>query len=310
MSTAWMLLSGSIFTFITGIFYIVNGRKARDTVKRVDSWFEQGKKAERKSFVLLIGDKFDSSELSESLQKKLVQADLALKPSEYSGIYILLLALLTFINVFILGLYVFIGFLFAYVIVALGSKFFLNSRKGKRMDTFNEQLPEICRMMSNGIKAGQTIPQAMEMVGRDVKEPSKNEFQQMDYQLKLGDSLEYVMNGFRERVPSNDITIFVSTILIQQRVGGNLAEVLSTMAETLEERSRVHKEIRTVTAESRSIAYILIFMPFLMAMMMNLFIKGFLNVLFTPFGMILSTIFAGIVSIAFFIIKRITNIRV
>ncbi|WP_391560800.1 type II secretion system F family protein [Robertmurraya sp.] len=310
MSTAWMLLSGSIFTFITGIFYIVNGRKARDTVKRVDSWFEQEKKAERKSFVLLIGDKFDSSELSESLQKKLVQADLALKPSEYSGIYILLLALLTFINVFILGLYVFIGFLFAYVIVALGSKFFLNSRKGKRMDTFNEQLPEICRMMSNGIKAGQTIPQAMEMVGRDVKEPSKNEFQQMDYQLKLGDSLEYVMNGFRERVPSNDITIFVSTILIQQRVGGNLAEVLSTMAETLEERSRVHKEIRTVTAESRSIAYILIFMPFLMAMMMNLFIKGFLNVLFTPFGMILSAVFAGIVSIAFFIIKRITNIRV
>ncbi len=310
MSTAWMLLSGSIFTFFTGIFYIINGRKARDTVKRVDSWFEQEKKAERKSFVLLIGDKFDSSELSESLQKKLVQADLKLKPSEYTGIYILLLALLTFINVFILGLYVFIGFLFAYVIVALGSKFFLNSRKGKRMDTFNEQLPEICRMMSNGIKAGQTIPQAMEMVGRDVKEPSKNEFQQMDYQLKLGDSLEYVMNGFRERVPSNDITIFVSTILIQQRVGGNLAEVLSTMAETLEERSRVHKEIRTVTAESRSIAYILIFMPFLMAMMMNLFIKGFLNVLFTPFGMILSAIFAGIVSIAFFIIKRITNIRV
>ncbi len=310
MSTAWMLLSGSIFTFITGIFYIVNGRKARDTVKRVDSWFEQEKKADRKSFVLLIGDKFDSSELSESLQKKLVQADLKLKPSEYTGIYILLLALLTFINVFILGLYVFIGFLFAYAIVAIGSKFFLNSRKGKRMDTFNEQLPEICRMMSNCIKAGQTIPQAMEMVGRDVKEPSKNEFQQMDYQLKLGDSLEYVMNGFRERVPSNDMTIFVSTILIQQRVGGNLAEVLSTMAETLEERSRVHKEIRTVTAESRSIAYILIFMPFLMAMMMNLFIKGFLNVLFTPFGMILSAIFAGIVSIAFFIIKRITNIRV
>lgn len=305
-----MLLSGSIFTFITGIFYIVNGRKARDTVKRVDSWFEQEKKADRKSFVLLIGDKFDSSELSESLQKKLVQADLKLKPSEYTGIYILLLALLTFINVFILGLYVFIGFLFAYAIVAIGSKFFLNSRKGKRMDTFNEQLPEICRMMSNCIKAGQTIPQAMEMVGRDVKEPSKNEFQQMDYQLKLGDSLEYVMNGFRERVPSNDMTIFVSTILIQQRVGGNLAEVLSTMAETLEERSRVHKEIRTVTAESRSIAYILIFMPFLMAMMMNLFIKGFLNVLFTPFGMILSAIFAGIVSIAFFIIKRITNIRV
>ncbi|MDZ5474427.1 type II secretion system F family protein [Bacillus sp. 31A1R] len=310
MSLAWALLSGSIFTFFTGLFFIFSSKATRGTYKRVDKWFDREKKSERKSFVLLFGDKFDSSELSESLQKKLIQGDIQLKPSEYMGIYILLLALLTFINVVILGLYIFMGFLFAYLIVSLGSKFYLNSRKDKRTENFNRQLPEICRMMSNGIKAGQTIPQAIEMVGRDVKEPSKLEFQNMDYQLKLGDSLEYVMTQFRERVLSNDINIFVSTILIQQRVGGNLAEVLSNMAETLEERSRVHKEIKTITAESRSIAYILIFMPFLMAMMMNLFIKGFLNVLFTPFGMIIFAVFSVIVFCAFMIIKRITTIRV
>lgn len=82
------------------------------------------------------------------------------------------------------------------------------------------------------------------------------------------------------------------------------------MAETLEERSRVHKEIQTVTAESRSIAYILVVMPFLMAMMMNLFIKGFLNVLFTPFGLLLFLAFSSLVFFAFILIKRITNIRV
>ncbi|MDQ0157126.1 type II secretion system F family protein [Robertmurraya andreesenii] len=310
MNASWMALTGSIFTMIAGIYYMVQGSRTRRAYKEINHWFEKKKQQERKSFVLLIGDKFDDSELAETLKKKLVQGDIPLKPSEYMGIYILLLAALTFVNVVFLGLYFLMSLLFAYLIVAVGSKLYLNSRKNKRTESFNGQLPEVCRMMANGIKAGQTIPQAIEMVGRDIKAPSKLEFQQMDYQLKLGDSLDQVMNEFRERVSSNDIKIFVSTILIQQRVGGNLAEVLTNMAETLEERSRVHKEIHTITAESRSIAYILMFMPFLMAMMMNLFIKGFLNVLFTPFGMLVFAGFSAMVFVAFIIIKRITTIRV
>ncbi|RYI25290.1 hypothetical protein EVU96_24395 [Bacillus infantis] len=310
MNPAFLLLAAAIFTFLIGLFYIFAGRGTRETVKRVDGWFDVDRKAERKSFILLVGDKYDRSELAEELSRKLDRADISLKPSEYMGIYIFLLALLTFVNHFVLGLYMLMAILFAYLIVSLGSRFYLNSRKNKRTDSFNKQLPEVCRMMSNGIKAGQTIPQAIEMVGRDMKDPSGTEFQRMDYQFKLGDSLETVMNEFRARVASNDINIFVSTILIQQRVGGNLAEVLSSMAETLEERSRVHKEIQTVTAESRSIAYILAVMPFLMAMMMNLFIKGFLNVLFTPLGLLLFLGFSSLVFMAFIIIRRITNIRV
>ncbi|WP_102349122.1 type II secretion system F family protein [Bacillus sp. Marseille-P3661] len=310
MNLAWALLTASIFTACMGCFFLFKGKSTRAAYKRADQWFDHEKTKERKSFVLVFGDKFDSSDISESLRKKLIQGDIALKPSEYMGIYILLLGLLTFFNIVVLGLLFLMGFLFAYVIVYFGSKFYLSSRKDKRTESFNKQLPEICRMMSNGIKAGQTIPQAIEMVGRDVKEPSKLEFKNMDYQLKLGDSLEYVMTEFKERVSSSDINIFVSTILIQQRVGGNLAEVLSNMAETLEERSRVHKEIKTVTAESRSIAYILVFMPFLMAMMMNLFIKGFLNVLFKPLGMLVFAVFSAIVFGAFLLIKRITDIRV
>lgn len=276
----------------------------------MDNWFDRENEFERKSFVLLIGDKYDSSELASELKKKLIQGNITLKPSEYMGIYILLLALFTFMNHFLFGLFLLMSVLVSYLIVSIGSRFYLNSRRNKRTESFNKQLPEICRMMSNGIKAGQTIPQAIEMVGRDMKDPSQSEFRKMNYQFKLGDSLEMVLNQFRERVSSNDINIFVSTILIQQKVGGNLAEVLSSMAETLEERSRVHKEIQTVTAESRSIAYILVAMPFLMVLMMNLFIKGFLNVLFTPFGLLIFAGFSVIVFFAFFIIKRLSDIRV
>ncbi|MEH7346247.1 type II secretion system F family protein [Bacillus sp. JJ1532] len=310
MSLAWGLLTGSIFSFLAGVFFILSSRKTRNSYKRMDNWFDREKEFERKSFVLLIGDKYDSSELASELKKKLIQGNITLKPSEYMGIYILLLALFTFMNHFLFGLFLLMSVLVSYLIVSIGSRFYLNSRRNKRTESFNKQLPEICRMMSNGIKAGQTIPQAIEMVGRDMKDPSQSEFRKMNYQFKLGDSLEMVLNQFRERVSSNDINIFVSTILIQQKVGGNLAEVLSSMAETLEERSRVHKEIQTVTAESRSIAYILVAMPFLMVLMMNLFIKGFLNVLFTPFGLLIFAGFSMIVFFAFFIIKRLSDIRV
>jgi tight adherence protein B len=111
-------------------------------------------------------------------------------------------------------------------------------------------------------------------------------------------------------VLSKDLNIFVSTILIQRKVGGNLTEVLSLMAQTLEERARVNKEVDTVTAESKFVAYILPIMPLMMAMMMNLFIPGFLNPLFTPLGLILLAVFLAMQLFAFMLIKKVTKIRV
>jgi tight adherence protein B len=165
-------------------------------------------------------------------------------------------------------------------------------------------------MMSNAIKAGLTIPQGIELVGRDIKAPAGPEFLMMDQQLRLGDDFEEVMDRFRDRVVSKDLNIFVSTILIQRKVGGNLTEVLSMMAQTLEERARVNKEVDTVTAESKFIAYILPIMPLMMAMMMNLFIPGFLNPLFTPLGLILLAVFLAMQLFAFMLIKKVTKIRV
>lgn len=310
MSWTLPLLTLTIFTFCISIYYLAKSKEQKNAKKRADDWFDVELEKERRSVVLLLGGFFDRSELSQDLHNKLKQANLTLMPSEYMGIYILLIALLTFVNKFVLGLYFMMAILIAYLIVMGSSKAFLSTRKNKRTESFNNQLPEICRTMSNGIKAGQTIPQAIEMVAHSVKAPNGPEFQRFNQRIKLGDSVEKVFNEFREHVPSNDVSIFVSTILIQQKVGGNLSQVLSNMAETLEERSRVHKEISTVTAESRSIAYILVIMPFLMALMMNLFIKGFLNVLFTPFGLILFVIFTAIVLCGFVLIRRITDIRV
>jgi tight adherence protein B len=310
MILAWAALSFSFFSFLLAIYFIKRSSDSKQVKKHVGAWFESDKKKERSSFILGIGDKYDNSELAEDLKRKLVQAHIQLKPSEYAGISILLFFFIWFVNHFILSLVFPLDASLSYFLVWLGSKFLLKSRQNKRSESFNKQLPNICRLMSNSVKAGLTIPQGIEMIGQEVKAPAGPEFKRINHQLSLGDDFEEVMSELRERFDSKDLNIFVSTLLIQRKVGGNLAEVLSLMAQTLEERSRVSKEIDTVTAEAKFIAYILPVMPIMMAMMMNLFIPGFLNPLFTPFGLILLAIFLGMQFIAFLLIKKITRIRV
>lgn len=310
MNMVPLSMSAALFSFFLFIYYTAQASRMKKTRKRVEDWFDKERERERKSVILVVGDKYDQSELAESLQKKLIQADLKLKPSEYVGICLLLFVALLFVGHVLFKLLFIVNITLAYFIVWLGSKMYLKSQQNKRTEAFNKQLPEICRMMSNTVKAGLTIPQGIEMAANELKAPAGPEFQMMAHQLRLGDDFEEVINQFRERFASKELDIFVSTVLIQRRVGGNLAEVLSLMAGTLEERARVNKEVDTVTAEAKFIAFILPIMPLMMAMMMNLFIEGFLNPLFSTWGLVLLIIFLGMQFLAFIIIRQITKIRV
>lgn len=307
-----IILTGSatFFSLFISIYYFLNYKNANKANKKIEKWFNTELNQERKSSIILIGDKYDQSELAEDLKKKLIQADIQLKPSEYFGICILLFGAFLFVGHFMFKLIFIINITLAYLIIWFGSKLFLKSRQNQLTEKLNRQLPEVCRMMSNTMKAGLTIPQGIEMVGEEIKAPIGPEFNGMVQQLRLGTNFEDVMNQLRERFASKELNIFVSTIIIQHRVGGNLAEVLSIMADTLEERARVNKEVDTVTAEARFIALILPIMPLMMALMMNLFIEGFLNPLFTKWGLVLLTIFIGMQFLAFLVIRKITTIRV
>lgn len=309
MIKIWLSIIGLFLSTALSIYYIVKVFQQKSTNKRYEAWFEHHNQ-ERKSFILLIGDKFDDSELAEELSKKLIRANITLKPSEYIGLSSLVFFVLWFVNSRFLALFFPLDIILAYFLVWLGSRLFLQSRQDRLSEEMNKQLPEICRMIANAVKAGLTIPQSIEMVSQEMKAPAKPEFQRMHQQLQLGDDLEEVMSRFRNRIASDELDIFISTILIQQRVGGNLSEVLALMANTIEERMRIHKEVQTVTAEAKFVSTILPLLPIFMAMMMNMFIPGFLNPLFTPIGFILLGIFAGFQFLAFIIIKRLSTIKV
>ncbi|WP_078595335.1 type II secretion system F family protein [Evansella clarkii] len=310
MNPAVISLSATFFAFSVFLYYYVMGKQAKKSIKRVNSWFHTEEEKKRKSFIYLFGDRFDSSEISEALRKKLMQANLPIKASEYAAVCILIFAVLWFVCHFLLQLLFPLDMVLAYIFVWAGSKIYLNSRKDKRAADFNKQLPEICRMMSNTVKAGMTLHQGVELVAKELPAPAGEEFNELNQELNLGDSFDEAMGRLSQKIASEELKIFVNTISIQRRVGGNLAEVLSIMADTLEERERVNKEINTLTAEAKYIAFLLPILPVFMVIMMNVVIPGFLNPLFTPLGLILIVIFAALQLFAFFLIKKITRIRV
>lgn len=265
---------------------------------------------DRHSILLRAGDRFDHSSMADTLTLRLQQADLKIKPSEFMLIFLLVFFGMWALNNRLLQLMFPLDLLVAFAFVYFGSKFLLSSRKNKRLEKLNAQLPEICRLMSNSLKAGLTIQQGLQNCAKDLKEPAKVDFDAMVKELEMGEDLEAVLERFRDKVQSSDVNIFVGTLLIQKQVGGNLGEILDMMAQTLESRARAFKEVRAATAEGKSIAYILPIMPIIMCVFMSFIIPGFLNPLFTMYGLILLAIVGGLIFSGLLIVKRLTNIKV
>jgi len=126
---------------------------------------------------------------------------------------------------------------------------------------FNEQLPDTLTLMSNGLKAGYSFLQAIELVGREALPPICDEFRRISHEISVGVPVEDAMEAFGERVRSMDVDLMVTAVLIQREVGGALAEILDTIAEVIRERLRIQGEIRTLTTQGRITGYLLALMP-------------------------------------------------
>lgn len=153
LSMVATLLSGAV-----AIFFLWKSKEASKTNKRVSEWFDT-EEGGRRSFLYIIGDRYDQSELSENLRSKILKANINIKASEYMAICIAVFAGLWAFSNFVLQLLFPLDLAFSYAIVWIGSKVILKSLSNKRSTELNRQLPEICRMMSKTMKAGLTLTQ-------------------------------------------------------------------------------------------------------------------------------------------------------
>jgi len=197
-------------------------------------------------------------------------------------------------------------------------RFWLARRKAGRLNAFNKALPDTITLIANALRAGSSFLQAIELVVRESRPPISTEFARVIREVNLGLPFDQALDNMVRRVRSDDLELMATAISIQHQVGGNLAEILDSIAYTIRERVRIKGEIRTLTAQQRMSGYVVGFLPIGLAGFLFIAAPGFMQPMFSnppeilglPAGVVL-LIFGGFMMfMGFMFIRRIVDIEV
>lgn len=308
MTTA-AIAGGAVLLLIIGIYYLLGYRKEKkEWRKKTHQFYLEGEK--RKSVIVLWGSKFDETETAKEMEVKLQDANIPFTPSEFCGALIVSYMGILFVLVNFFNVPTLIAVVLSLLLLEAGRRMLFKIRKDRRRQILVDQLPDICRLLANSTRAGMTLNQGIQLVAKEMAEPAKSEFKNLAHELSLGIDFGSAIRTLERRIDNKEFHLFTATLLIQKRAGGNLYAVLDEMSQTLDERKLLKQEIKTMTAEHKYIAYIVPIIPIFLVLMMNNVVDGFLDALFSGIGLILFVIFAAGTVATFFIINKITNIRV
>ncbi len=154
------------------------------------------------------------------------------------------------------------------VLAAFGPRFWLKRKKEKRISAFQRQLPDVLSLLVGSLRAGYGLIQAMQLVAQEMPSPSKDEYSRVVNETSLGYSLQEALAHLVERMESEDLLMVTTAINIQNEVGGNLGNILDSIAGTIRDRVKLQGDIRTMTGMQRGTGYMLAAMPFLVAVLL------------------------------------------
>ncbi len=166
---------------------------------------------------------------------------------------------------------------FAALLASLTPLVLLRMKRAKRVSEFQEQLPDAIDMLVSSMKAGYSFQAAMRFIGEEVPTPLGPEFFRFYEEQRLGMEVRTALLALQARVPSMDLKMLVTAILIQRETGGNLSEVLEKISFLMRQRVALKGEIETLTAESKLSARILSALPLVVFLMVSAINPGFLQ---------------------------------
>jgi tight adherence protein B len=264
----------------------------------------------------------EQRDFGANLARDIARADLKLKPGEFMGIWAATVLAVPFVFLILSVVLAPLGTPIALLIgAAIGfflPRMWLGRRRASRLNAFNKQLPDTITLIANALRAGSSFLQAIEMVVREAQPPITVEFGRVVREVNLGLAFDVALENMVRRVRSDDLELMATAITIQHQVGGNLAEILDSIAFTIRERVRIKGEIRTLTAQQRMTGYVVAGMPIGLMVLMMVIAPTFMNPMFDnppgimglPAGMIVLAIGGVLMFIGFIAIRRIVAIEV
>ena len=190
-------------------------------------------------------------------------------------------------------------------------RLYVQLRRSRRQRSFEDQLPDVLTMLVGGLRAGYGLLHSLDIVIQEMPPPASEEFRRVVQEVGLGLPLDRALANLVRRMESDDLDLIVTAINIQHEVGGNLATILETISSTIRERMRIHREIKTITAQQRLSGYVLAFIPFALAGVLFVINPTYMVRLFQPGFMLCIPIAAVLfVALGFMIIRKIVSIEV
>lgn len=224
------------------------------------------------------GKKLQGIPRAKTLEILLQQAGLPLLPSEFI-LLLLLFAAVSGLVTFLLSLSLSYGVTAFFSGILIGF-IYLKWLIQRRTSAISTQLGDALTMLSNALRSGFSFLQSLDLIAKELGDPLSSECHTVLAEMKLGADLESALQNMHRRVDSDDLGLVITAILIHRQVGGNLAQILDTISETIHDRIRIKREIYTLTAQGRLSGWVLACLPFGLAAMIAVFSPGYFQPLF------------------------------
>jgi tight adherence protein B len=213
-----------------------------------------------------------------------------------------LLALMVFESLWIAA----IGF----VLAGIAPYFFVRWKKRRRIRKLEMQLPDAIDLIARAVRAGHPLSAGLGMAAEEAPEPLASEFRITFEEQRFGLPFEEALLGLGDRIEIMDVRIFLTAILVQREVGGNLSEILETIAETMRARFNLRRQVRVYTAQGRLSGYTLAALPIFVGLVISVINPGYMHTLFhEDVGRLLLLAALTMQLMGFLWIRKIVDIR-
>ncbi len=247
-------------------------------------------------------------QLGSVIYKELQSADISMRPEEFLLIWILLI----FLPGSLVGM--FIGnVVISMALIAAGLALpivYIKVKQKQRVKHFEEQLSDSLMICCSCLRSGLSFTQAMETIAHDMDAPISTEFALTIKEMNMGYSMDEALENLAKRIKSKYVELMVSAVLVQRQTGGNLSRILENISDTIKEKMKLQKQLKTATASGKTSGIIVGVMPLIILGMFSLVNYDFVRVLFEETrGNIVLAVAAGLEIMAFAAVKKITTIK-
>jgi len=310
-----------LILLIVGVVITISGERSL-VEDRLGQFLEdeQAKEAQEEATRSIVTDwvnrRVASSSMGDRVARELARADLKFKVAEYYA--------LVFISSIGGGVIAFLlqshpaSFVIGAIAGFFAPRFYVKRQQAVRIRKFDDQLGDMLNLMTNGLRAGYSINQAMEAVSRELPAPISDEFRRVVQEMQIGIPMESALDNLLRRIPSEDLDFVVTAINVQREVGGNLSEILDTISFTIRERVRIKGEIRVMTANVRTSGAILSLIPVGLALALWFLSPEYIGEFFAEngfvpqplCGFIAVAVIIGLILSGYFVMMKIADIEV